>query len=161
MNRRQKYYEEHKEDEKLYAKKYRERFPDKMKAAVKNWEENHKFERKNYMQIWRERKRQTQPARIMIAHAKQRAKKFGIEFCLIKEDIVIPDICPVLGIPLYFTKGKSTNNTPSLDRIDNSQGYIRENIRVISNKANALKRDMTIEDVKNLLKYMQGSNSEE
>ena len=69
----------------------------------------------------------------MHQRAKQRAQNNGREFSITPEDITIPAKCPVLGIPLKVTKGKSGAfpNSPSLDRVDNSKGYTRENIRVI------------------------------
>lgn len=70
------------------------------------------------------------------------------------DDIVIPSECPVLGIPLFFTPGKCTWNTPTIDRFDNSKGYTQENIRVISWRANYLKRDMDVETITRLYRYM-------
>ena len=70
--------------------------------------------------------------------------------------MVIPEICPVFNIPLFFTPGKRTYNSFSIDRRDNSKGYTKENVRVISWKANMYKGDLTIEEVENLLRYMKG-----
>lgn len=95
------------------------------------------------------------PTITMLHQAKTSAKKKRLDFDLEKSDIVIPDSCPVLGIPLFFTHGKRTDNTPSVDRIDNSKGYIKGNIAVISWKANQLKRDLTIETLEAILKYMK------
>ncbi len=90
--------------------------------------------------------------------AKYRAEQKGIEFSLSIEDIVIPDICPVLGIPLQFSDGTNLErnlNAPSVDRFDNTKGYTKENIRIISRRANGLKSDGTIEEFKKLLKYLK------
>lgn len=77
----------------------------------------------------------------MHQRAKQRCKKSGREFSLKVEDIVIPDVCPVLGITINVNSGRSGAyaNSPSLDRIDNSRGYTPDNIQVISQRANAMK----------------------
>jgi hypothetical protein len=77
---------------------------------------------------------------------KYRAKKHNIPFDLELSDIVIPDICPLLGIPLYKTKGRVKNNTPSLDKIDPSKGYIKNNVWVISWKANRVKSNLSIKE---------------
>lgn len=50
------------------------------------------------------------------------------------QDIIIPKYCPILNIPLFFSK-KVSNNTPSLDRIDKSKDYSIDNLYVISLKA--------------------------
>jgi len=77
----------------------------------------------------------------MHQRAKQRCVSSGREFLLDVEDIVIPDTCPILGIPLNMNSGRSGayKNSPSLDRIRNSEGYTKDNIQVISQKANAMK----------------------
>ena len=87
--------------------------------------------------------------------AKKRAEKSGIEFNILKEDIVIPNVCPVLNIPLFYTKtgGLPSNNSPSLDRIDNSKGYTKDNIIVVSRRANVLKNDATIEELEKIVNF--------
>lgn len=77
----------------------------------------------------------------MHQRAKSRCKKSGIEFSLEVSDIIIPDKCPILGIPLNVNFGRSggRKDSPSLDRIDNSKGYTKDNIQIISNLANIMK----------------------
>lgn len=85
----------------------------------------------------------------MHQRAKMRCKDNGREFNLEVSDILIPDICPVLGIKLNMNSGKSGayRNSPSLDRIDNSKGYTKDNIQVISQLANAMKCHATNEEL--------------
>lgn len=91
--------------------------------------------------------------------AKWRARKTGMAFDIEIEDLVVPETCPVFGIPLIPTygKGKRNNGTPSLDRLDNTKGYTKDNCRIISFKANQYKGDMTVAEVEALLKYMKGN----
>ena len=58
----------------------------------------------------------------MYRRSKTRAKERGVEFTIDKEDIYIPEVCPILGVPLVVKSGSSggSNNSPALDRIDNS-----------------------------------------
>lgn len=70
---------------------------------------------------------------------RSRARKAGIPFNLTEADLAIPLLCPVLGIPLFRTRGKATQNTPTVDRIFGHLGYIKGNVTVISWKANRLK----------------------
>lgn len=81
----------------------------------------------------------------MLNNARRRAGKKGIEFSLTKEDIIIPDICPILKVPfIQGTKG-NYDYTPTIDRIDNSLGYVIGNIQIITNKANTMKNSATPE----------------
>lgn len=92
----------------------------------------------------------------MLQHIKRRVRDNNLEFNLTPDDIKIPDKCPVLGIPLFFKKGSATDNTPSIDRIDPSRGYVRDNIQIISQRANRIKNDGTPEE--HLLIYEYLSN---
>lgn len=94
----------------------------------------------------------------MLAHARARARKMGREFSLKIEDIHIPSHCPVFGIPLFRGKGSNPQqnpNSPSLDRKNSLRGYTPDNIRVISNRANVLKSDATLEELEALCLYMR------
>lgn len=44
--------------------------------------------------------------------------------------------------------------TPSLDRVDNTQGYSLSNVFVICFRCNTVKGQADIEDIKNLLQYI-------
>lgn len=88
--------------------------------------------------------------------ARDRAKIKGIEFTITIDDIIIPDTCPVLGIPLKTNKlGTDISSSPSIDRIDNSKGYIKDNIAIISHRANTLKNDGTIEELELLIYFIE------
>lgn len=78
----------------------------------------------------------------MLPLIKRRAKNAGIEFDLTEEDIVIPERCPILGVILERgTDGRASPNSPSVDRIDSTKGYVRGNIAVMSYRANVIKND--------------------
>lgn len=91
--------------------------------------------------------------------AKTRARRKGMEFDLVMSEIEIPDVCPVLGIPLLFgpidpTTCQPPDGTPSFDRIDNTKGYTKDNVRIISLLANKLKSSMTKETIEALYRYV-------
>jgi hypothetical protein len=94
------------------------------------------------------------PASRLLSSAKTRAKKRGLEFNLELEDIVIPEYCPILGLKLK-QGGFNSPNSPSLDRVDNSKGYIKGNVKVISHRANSIKRDATLEELQAICEYMK------
>ena len=89
--------------------------------------------------------------------AKQRAIKYGYEFNIEESDIIIPKICPILEVPIILGSKGNYEYTSSLDRIDNSKGYIKGNIQVISKKANSMKNSATLEELQkfctNILRY--------
>lgn len=94
------------------------------------------------------------PEKRLWCSAKLRAKKRNLEFSIECSDIFIPDTCPVLGIPLR-QGGYNSPNSPSLDRIDNTKGYTKSNIQVISHRANTLKSDASLEELELLVNYLQ------
>ena len=77
--------------------------------------------------------------------ARRRALKKNLPFDLTAEDLTVPDFCPALGIPLYRASGHKAQgpNSPTLDRIDPEQGYVRGNVLVVSARANQIKSDST------------------
>ena len=85
--------------------------------------------------------------------AKTRAKANGVPFDIVVADITIPDVCPVFGIPLRWGD-KLTNNTPSVDRLVPEKGYVKGNCMVISMKANRLKNNASVEELRKLLEYV-------
>ena len=84
--------------------------------------------------------------------AKRRARIKGLEFNIEVSDITIPKICPILEVPLVLGTKGNYEYTPSLDRIDNSKGYIKGNIMVISKKANSMKNSASLQELKNFCK---------
>lgn len=121
--------------------------------------EEHKMRCRTYQTANRERCRTNNrnwvaanPEKSIIHRTRSRAKKNGIEFDLLPQDITIPATCPVLGIPLTRS-GKQDDNAPSLDRIDNAKGYVRGNVVIVSWRANRLKSDATIAELRQIASF--------
>ena len=91
------------------------------------------------------------------SRAKYRAKRKGWEFTLQQEDIIIPETCPLLGIPLICHRGQGgqQGNSPSIDRKDSKKGYTPDNIWVISNRANTLKNDASLQELELLVENLK------
>ena len=100
---------------------------------------------------YRERKQEYQRAHLrnnMLNQARYRAKQSQSDFTITLDDIVVPEFCPYLGIKLEQARGKGPRyGSPTLDRIDNSKGYVAGNVEVISYRMNALKRDLTLREM--------------
>lgn len=120
-------------------------------------------QRRNRKQEWEATKRRRATpegwAKERIPKLKHRAKQQGLEFDLEWTDIIPPTHCPVFGIELDLNppgKAYGIPNAPSVDRKNNSRGYVKGNVVVISNRANLLKKDGTVDEIRRLLKYMEG-----
>jgi len=95
------------------------------------------------------RKRIKSPEKVMLHAARSRAKTQGVPCTISEKDIIIPRVCPVLGLELknHFYDERAGANSPSLDKINPIKGYVKGNVRVISQRANWLKNDATYEEM--------------
>lgn len=93
--------------------------------------------------------------------AKRRAKKAGIEFSVDWSDFMIPEVCPLLGIPIYFSSKSFSPNNPSIDRIDSTKGYVRGNVWIISWRANMIKNNASIEELELLSMNLRSKITED
>lgn len=83
--------------------------------------------------------------------SKKRAEEKGWDFNIELSDIKIPKICPLLKIPLVEHSTRDRHyDAPSLDRINSSKGYTKDNIWVISHRANQIKNDATLEELEKI-----------
>jgi hypothetical protein len=132
-------------------KKEKKRLYD-MEYSAKNKEKKSNQNKKNYERS-RKVKFTENPRHYLWYVARTRARKYGLEFSIKEEDIVIPEYCPILDTRL--TKGNGyLPNAMSLDRVDNDKGYISGNVRVISRRANLMKSSLTIDILEKLIKYI-------
>lgn len=87
--------------------------------------------------------------------ARIRARNKGVPFTITIDDIVIPDVCPVLGINLEHGIGCVCDNSPTLDRIIPELGYTVGNIQVISHRANTIKNNASLDDMIKVVEHMK------
>lgn len=125
--------------------------------ATKEWylenkdKPEYKLRIKNNTQRWQEQN----PEKYIISQAKFRANKNNIPFDLEVEDITIPEVCPILGISIFFGEGSVKPHSPSLDRINPKLGYVKGNVQIISQRANQLKGNASPEELLLLAKWIQ------
>ena len=89
----------------------------------------------------------------LLENARRRSRIKGLECTITAEDVTIPKRCPVLDIPIITGTGKCLPNSPSIERINNDEGYTPDNIVVISYRANILKRDASFDELKRIFEY--------
>jgi hypothetical protein len=119
------------------------------KYRAKNLEKARAWERKSKKKWIKQH-----PEAVMLRNAKSKCKEKGLDFNLELSDIKIPKRCPVLGIPLIRGK-RRTDNTPSLDQINRTRGYVKGNVAVVSWRANRLKNDATLAEITAIAAYMR------
>lgn len=99
---------------------------------------------------------------IMLSQAQSRAKKNNTPFDIDLSDIILPEYCPLLNIKLDDTNETKHANSPSLDRINNTKGYVKGNVAVISSLANTMKSNASYKELeefaKNILNYLKPKN---
>ena len=89
-----------------------------------------------------------------IQNLRSSKKRRGHEVTITEADLTQPNYCPVLGISLvYDNKKRPQDNSASVDRIDNTKGYVSGNVHVISMKANRLKSNATVEELLKVANY--------
>jgi len=125
-----------------------------MGGRQNRWRRNNRERAREISNNALKKTRRGNPVKAMLAGLRWRARQLGLEFNLSPSDIVIPEKCPVLGIPLKSAYGQSSRRigydrdcAPSVDRIDNSRGYTRDNIIVVSFKANRIKSNASVDEL--------------
>ncbi len=148
------------------SRRWRLANPDKVREMKRRYYANNAEAQRTRGKIWRAANREAVAAkgldwrirnvnRVMWKDAEKRAKKFGLQFDLDVEDIAVPEVCPVLGIPLKYGVGKRTGASPSLDRLRPELGYVKGNVAVISWRANDLKRDATPDELRRVADWYE------
>lgn len=142
-------YEKHKEKRKEEARDYYHQNKEKVLDTVRDYRDKNRDLIREKGRHYYRRKLENR----LLNAAKARAKAKNLEFNIEVSDIVVPKICPLLGIPIFVNEGKKVckPNSPSLDRIDPTKGYIKNNVWVISLKANTMKSNATLEEMKTLV----------
>lgn len=93
-----------------------------------------------------------------LSNTKSVCEKQGIPYDVSVDDLSpFPLTCPVLGVPInWMNTGATANDSPSIDRMIPELGYTKGNVRVISQKANRLKGNASVDELEALLSYMKG-----
>ncbi len=98
---------------------------------------------------------QTPDPDIVLCGLPTRSAEKGVPFDITLEDLVFPDVCPVLGIPLITRSGRFSDNSPSLDRIVPEKGYVKGNVQIMSYRANRIKCHASLAELKAIVAFME------
>jgi len=108
---------------------------------------------------WRKANAKWTWAIYVTSSVKLRAKRRGREYNLSKEYVfgLITDERPVFKVPLNYNyaEKKEGINTPSIDRIDPSKGYVEGNIIIISQRANMIKSNASWQELKTIAEWLR------
>ena len=140
------------EAEREANRRWRLKNAEAIKAAHRAWRDANPEKTRAYSQEWKKanpkkaresnrrnthRWRKERPANVILNNCRKNARKRGQECTITAEEIVAllePMICSVTGLPLYWDYGGSERTNPwapSLDRIDNTVGYVPGNVRAV------------------------------
>ena len=138
-----KYYQDNKERLRIQHKNYRADNKEKIRDMMRKYVSN-------YSNI----KKYTDISMSFLSYKLGKMKASTKDVTLTAEELLelIPkDLkCPVFGTKFSFGKGhnwKYKQNSMSVDRIDNNKGYNKDNIVIVSFKANAMKSSATLKEL--------------
>lgn len=146
LENQKKFHQENKEKKADYARKYRSENKSKIAAKAKEYNKKYRLENRDYFSL---------------VDIRTRAKRRGLPFNLEIDDLVYPEICPVLGLKLSRNTKAAGPTSPSVDRIIPELGYVKGNIQIISNKANTMKSDATPEELRMFARWVLKTFPEE
>lgn len=135
---------------KVYYEKNKDRT---LKKAQQFYADNREQQKARQKQKYRDN-----PVTGLFYAARDRAPKLGIPWNLELSDIHVPDKCPVFGTP--FVVGDN-DRAASLDRTRPELGYVKGNVQVISFRANRLKSNGTLDELKALVSWLEKQKTPE
>ena len=96
-----------------------------------------------------------------LALVRYTSSKYAIPFDIVQSKVVLPEVCPILGVEIDYTtvwRGGDKLDAPALDRNIKELGYVMSNITVISQKAHRIKADATLDELRAVVTYVEKNN---
>ena len=145
-------------NKKEYNKKYYQDNKERLRIQHKNYRADNKEKirdmKRKYVSNYSNIKKYTDVTIPFLSYKIGKMKASTKDVTLTAEELLelIPkDLkCPVFGTKFSFGKGhnwKYKQNSMSVDRIDNNKGYNKDNIVIVSFKANAMKSSATLKEL--------------
>ena len=150
-----------KEKEKKWRREYRKsryqndpEFKEKEKARRRKYTATHPEQTKEQWQKWKEKTNSlgsdaffTDRLSTIRGRAREKGHDFNITKKYLKDIFPKDKKCPALGIEFQLGSQGGRSTSPSVDRIDNSKGYIKGNIVWVSSLANMIMTSATPQQV--------------
>ena len=89
------------------------------------------------------------------ARAKEKDREHSLTIQDLKDLYPVDGKCPIFGFELQWNDAGFRETSPSIDRIDSNKGYTKDNVQIISWKANRIKGYATVEELEILLAYLK------
>jgi len=108
--------------------------------------------------------RKEQPAKAMLARAKERAKERQRPCTIVLKDIQLllqNMVCaiPFCQKPLIRNPSRVFMNSPTIDEVRCGEGYIPGNIALICFQCNKRKNDFTLQELESMVAWIKGYTS--
>lgn len=127
------------------------------KNKIKDFEKRPSRKKKNL--LWWEKTKENNPHLSIYYSARRRSKINNIICSITPEDVLQKypkdGNCPILGMKLIINNKHAGDNSPTLDRIIPSLGYVPDNIIIISYRANRIKNNALIEDLEKIINFYE------
>lgn len=96
---------------------------------------------------------------IRMRSCRARAKEKGLPFDLTTEYLeeIWTGVCPAFGVSLDIKAKKDEQDHAQLDKIIPDLGYVRGNVVWLSQRANRIKDDASVEDLERLLEWLKSA----
>jgi hypothetical protein len=135
---------------------YTEQQLENRRAAHRRWMERNPGKRKQYYKEYDETRYDLRTPQRMVNSARTRAKQASLPFNLKVADIIIPKDCPICYNEMISAKGirGGSKNSPTLDRIICSKGYVKGNVAVICKNCNSKKGHASSEELRHIADWI-------
>jgi hypothetical protein len=98
-----------------------------------------------------------------LAVAANKCREQGIPFDITADDLMpVPLKCPALGFKLdWYKDGRGgSDDSPSIDRLVPNLGYVAGNVTIISCRANRIKNDSNLSELKRVADWVESQTTE-
>ena len=94
---------------------------------------------------------------IRVRSCKSRAKEKGLPFDITEDYVksIWTGTCPVFGTTLDINSKKGHKGHAQLDRVIPNKGYTKGNVVWLSERANRIKDDATLEDLERIVEWLK------